>query len=94
MNEPKIKVARMFEKTSANGRRYFTGRWGGARVLLFKDDRSEVEGEWSMFLQEIPPEQESHGPAAQKPESRGGYQKRSQKPAPAGDPMPNDPLPW
>ena len=48
----KIQIARLFEKTSKNGNTYFVGRMGPARILMFRNDRSEADGiEWSLFVQ-------------------------------------------
>ncbi len=35
MNEPMVKLAGLYEKTSAKGNRYFIGRLGNARLLMF-----------------------------------------------------------
>lgn len=47
-----VSVTRLFEKTSSKGNRYFVGRLGNARVLLFRDERSDMEGDpvWQMYL--------------------------------------------
>jgi hypothetical protein len=29
---PSIRVCKLYEKTSKSGAKYFTGRWGGAKV--------------------------------------------------------------
>ncbi len=33
----KVKLGRLYEKTSAKGTRYFVGRLGAARVLMFQN---------------------------------------------------------
>lgn len=62
MNGEKVKIARLFEKTSASGNLYFTGRMGQARVLLFRDKKSEAEGEWALFVQAINDESQKPAP--------------------------------
>ncbi len=55
-SDHKIKIAKLYEKTSAKGTRYFVGRLGAARVLLFQS-RETAEGSdvvWNMYLQEVP----------------------------------------
>lgn len=50
----KVFLFRVFEKTSANGNRYFSGRWGGARILLFRDATAESDDPvWQVFAQAI-----------------------------------------
>jgi len=53
---PSIKVARVFEKTSKSGNRYFIGRWGGARIVLLKSKDAAEDGPpiWDVLLQEAP----------------------------------------
>ena len=69
----KVLLGRLFERTSLKGNRYFSGRLGAARVMLFKDDKADVDNAWQLFVQDgddKPPQatQEGHGrgPAAQK----------------------------
>lgn len=53
---PSIHVARLFEKTSANGNPYFVGRWGGAKVALLKAREPAEDGTpvWNLLLSEAP----------------------------------------
>lgn len=53
---PLITAARLFEKQSAGGNRYFVGRWGGCRVLVLKSRETAPDGTviWSLCLQEAP----------------------------------------
>jgi hypothetical protein len=44
MNEPKVRLGRLFEKTSQKGRRYFVGRLGAARILLFDTGEKGDDG--------------------------------------------------
>ena len=68
---PQIQICNLYEKTSQSGNKYFVGRWGGARVLLFRDRNSEQsEGSdpiWNLLLQEMPPRQADR---QRKPDSR------------------------
>lgn len=52
----RVPVTRLFEKTSAKGNRYFTGRLGNARVLLFRDEHADTGGDpvWQMYLADVP----------------------------------------
>jgi hypothetical protein len=58
MTPSKIPLARLYEKTSKNGTRYFTGRMGQARVLLFRDREQPADGDqvWSLMLEAVEPE--------------------------------------
>ena len=51
-----IKLARVFEKTSANGNRYFIGRLGFCKILIFQSNESGDGGEaiWDVLVQEAP----------------------------------------
>ena len=58
-----VQFARVFEKTSDAGRRYFVGRLGPSRILMFLDERSESEDpEWQIFVAEIPGDAKSTTP--------------------------------
>jgi hypothetical protein len=48
----KVKLGRLFERTSASGRTYFAGRLGAAKVMMFKNERGDDENEWEMFVQD------------------------------------------
>lgn len=88
-----VTVARLFEKTSASGNRYFFGRWGGAKVLLFHDARATEEGSgdaiWNLILQ--PAEESGRGQSSgRKPRQprqprQERRQHRGQQPPPADD---------
>lgn len=53
---PSVQVARLFEKTSASGNKYFVGRWGGAKVTLLKAREPAEDGTslWNLLLTEAP----------------------------------------
>jgi hypothetical protein len=48
----KVNLARLFERTSAAGNRYFSGRMGAARIMLFKDERADDDNVWQLFVQD------------------------------------------
>ena len=49
----KVLLGRLFEKTSAKGRTYFTGRLGAARCVMLKDERAEgTDPVWQIFVQD------------------------------------------
>ncbi len=50
----KVKLGRLYEKTSQKGRRYFVGRLGAARILLFDSGETGDDGSpiWELFAQE------------------------------------------
>ncbi len=54
MNEPMIKLASLYEKTSQKGNRYFIGRLNGARLLMFQktDKQQESDPDWILYVQE------------------------------------------
>lgn len=54
---PSLTALRLFEKTSAKGNTYLTGRWGNLRVAVMKSQDVSESGEpiWSLRLSEAPP---------------------------------------
>jgi hypothetical protein len=54
MNEPMVKIAGLYEKTSQKGNRYFIGRLNGARLLMFAntDKKQESDPDWLLYVQE------------------------------------------
>jgi hypothetical protein len=55
---PKIALATLHKRTSQNGRTYFSGFLGKAKVMLFEDDKADrpewSEGVFTLFVQEQP----------------------------------------
>ena len=53
---PMLTATRLFEKRSAAGNTYFTGRMGGLRVLVLKSRETADDGTpiWSLCFQEAP----------------------------------------
>ena len=51
---PLVPLARLYEKVSTAGNRYFTGRLGYGRVLLFADgEADDGTPTWRMYVQEV-----------------------------------------
>ena len=55
MRDAAKKLGRLYEKTSAKGTRYFVGRLGATRVLLFQSRETADDGGaiWDLYLQEV-----------------------------------------
>jgi hypothetical protein len=57
MTAPRVLLSRLFERTSAKGTRYFSGRLGSAKLLAFEaTDVPEDQGYgadvlWNVFMQ-------------------------------------------
>jgi hypothetical protein len=49
-----VKLAGLYEKTSQKGNRYFIGRLGNARLLMFAntDKKDEKDPDWWLYVQE------------------------------------------
>jgi hypothetical protein len=68
-DEP-ITVCKLYEKTSKHGNTYFQGRWGNAKVLLFKTkDVSDSDGSpiWELKLAQAAPYEKKEQPASVPP---------------------------
>ena len=54
-NAAKVKLGRLYEKTSTRGTRYFVGRLGLARVLMFQSRETADDGGaiWELYLEEV-----------------------------------------
>lgn len=63
---PKLAAARLYEKRSAKGNTYFTGRWGALRVAVLKTAETGDDGSpiWSLVLSEAPTVQAPPAPAS------------------------------
>jgi hypothetical protein len=90
---PSVEVARLYEKTSARGTRYFVGRLGLARITLLPGEATEDgTATWRMLLQEAPKSQAStdrQAGNASQPRSPGTRRRQAAGPV-VGAPMPND----
>lgn len=54
-NAALVPLAGLYENTSKNGNRYFSGYLGKARVVMFEArDAKEGEPGWTLFVQERP----------------------------------------
>jgi len=51
LNE-KVLLGRLYERTSQRGNRYFSGRLGPARVMLFRDEKADDDNVWQLFVQD------------------------------------------
>ena len=82
-------LGRLFEKTSAKGRTYFTGRLGAARCVMLKDERVEgTDPVWQIFVQDgdTGPRPETHQKPADGPLGNSGVgQRKSHQRAPAAN---------
>ena len=65
VDAPKVRLGRLFEKTSARGNRYFTGRLGAARVLMFASGEAGDDGSpiWDLYVQEVEDKRSETRPA-------------------------------
>lgn len=66
---PSIKAARLFEKTSAKGNVYFTGRLGAVRLTLLKSNDTGDDGSpiWNLLMSEAPARQDTGQAGEQQP---------------------------
>lgn len=82
---PSVQIARLFQKKSASGAVYFSGRMGPARVVLLRskdatgDDGAPI---WNLMVQQAEQRQQSEERETagkrdwQSPPARGGYDKQ------------------
>ena len=54
---PSVVATKLYERTSAKGNPYLTGRWGGLRVAVLKTQEQDSEGNaiWEVRLSSAPP---------------------------------------
>ncbi len=94
----KVNLARLFERTSAAGNRYFSGRMGAARIMLFRDERADDDNVWQLFVQDSDEQPRQGAQTAQGRAQRETTAWDAQKPVtPAGGPENADtgpPLPF
>ena len=79
---------RMYERTSAKGRRYMTGLWGGVRVAALATSETDRDGNpiWEVRLSQAPPRR----PAAEAGTESSDDTKRDwQAPAKSARPAPS-----
>lgn len=88
---PSIELARLYEKTSQRGTRYFVGRLGLARITLLPGEAAEDgTATWRLLLQEAPKASTNRQAGnASRPRSPGTRRRQAAIPA-AGAPMPNN----
>jgi hypothetical protein len=90
---PSIELARLYEKTSQRGTRYFVGRLGLAKLTLLPGEAAEDgTATWRLMLQEAPKRQgQTDRPVSSSPRARSTRTKRRQTDGPvASAPMPDD----
>ncbi len=96
----KVLLGRLYERTSQKGNRYFSGRPGAARVMLFKDDHADDDNVWQLFVQEGGEKhpqvaQEREGPtrmtrgARKRPKTTSESAKAKKHSLPFNDPLPD-----
>ena len=91
----KVKLGRLYEKTSQKGTRYFVGRLGAARVLLFQSRETADDGGaiWDLYLEEVPERTDTRPrPVAGEMPARRPARTRPEPPADDGQPFHDDPL--
>jgi len=59
----RVLLTRLYERTSKFGNRYFVGRLGAARLLLFRDNHGPEPNIWELLTQPI--QEREHKPLAQ-----------------------------
>lgn len=54
---PSVTAFRVYERTSAKGKSYFSGTWGGVRVAILKTAETDRDGNpiWEVRLSQAPP---------------------------------------
>jgi len=95
----KVLLGRLYERTSLKGNRYFSGRLGAARIMLFKDDHADDDNVWQIFVQDgdaQAPQASQEGQGHEiKPLHTKKRSKRTSTPenATTDPPLPDDSLP-
>src|SRR5688572_8395349 len=78
---PRVRLTALWERRSKDGKQYFSGYLGNARLLIFRDDRSEApDGAvalWDVYLEQAPPKRHARAEPTRAPPPR-----RAQEPAP------------
>ena len=88
---PSFPLTRMFRKTSKEGKTYFTGRLGGAKIALLKsketaDDGGEI---WTLMISEAPKRDNEAGQRQEPPNSQPERQQAARSwQAPPDDQIP------
>lgn len=98
-------ACRLYERTSAKGRSYLTGLWGGVRVAVLKTNETDREGHpiWEVRLSQAPPRptasSEPKGPVQSPEAARRDWQappvaQRSARGTEATGSVVDDPIPF
>ena len=71
-NEPMLKAAGLWAKTSSGGKRYLTDRLGGVKVLILenRDRRSDEDPTHHLFFVEAPDRRPAGSGAQRQPDER------------------------
>ncbi len=87
----KVKLGRLYEKVSAKGTRYFVGRLGLARVLLFQSRETADNGDpiWDLYLEEV---EDTRPRPLQGERPRRRAERREPEPPDQDEPFHDDPL--
>jgi hypothetical protein len=78
---PSITLARLYERTSRNGKTYLAGRLGLASIVILKTEEVSEHGQpiWVVKVQEPPARRDSQDGAQRSPELQS--ERRSEQPA-------------
>jgi len=70
---PSFPLTKMYRKKSATGGTYFSGRLGGAKVVLVKSKETAEDGTeiWSLLASEAPQKQQDTRPGPRESDQRG-----------------------
>ena len=68
---PSVVATKLYERTSAKGNPYLTGRWGGLRVAVLKTQEQDSEGNaiWEVRFSSAPPSARSKAKETDAPSS-------------------------
>ena len=94
MSDAKIRLCRLYEKQSARGTRYFVGRLGAARLLLFQSREIADDGGaiWDLFVQELEDKRPDARPARSSGEQPFAKSDRPSRLPSHQEARPDDPL--
>jgi hypothetical protein len=96
INDGKVLLCRLYERTSARGNRYLAGRLGAARLIGFLDDKAELQfgatACFTIYVQDagddarLPEAQASAGSDYRPPAAVQKPKAKEEKPAAVGEP--------
>ena len=92
-SEPRVRLLRLWERESRNGRRYFAGFLGALGVVMFRDEKARpregVIAEWEIFVSERETKPSASATTAPR-RSPARRQAAPQQPAGGGEPFYSD----